>query len=79
MAATEEIMRALKGYSVVVTKSTVPVGTKRMVVEAVWATVDVTSNPEFLRKRAAIDEFMGPDWMLVGVKSDRAAAANVRI
>lgn len=77
MAAAAEIGAALTGYTVVVTKSTVPVGTNRKVAEAVAATAggkafDVASNPEFLREGAAIDDFMRPDRVVVGVESDRA-------
>ncbi len=77
MAAAAEIGRSLTGYAVVVTKSTVPVGTNRAVAEAVRtanpaAEFDVASNPEFLREGAAIDDFMHPDRVVVGVESDRA-------
>ncbi|KIT16680.1 UDP-glucose dehydrogenase family protein [Jannaschia aquimarina] len=78
MAAAEEIGRALTGYAVIVTKSTVPVGTNRKVREAVAAAApeaefDVASNPEFLREGAAIDDFMRPDRVVVGVETPRAA------
>ncbi|WP_434618855.1 UDP-glucose dehydrogenase family protein [Tabrizicola sp. M-4] len=77
MAAAEEIGRAMTGYTVVVTKSTVPVGTNRKVAEAVrsanpQADFDIASNPEFLREGAAIDDFMRPDRVVVGVENDRA-------
>jgi len=77
MAAAEDIARALTGYAVVVTKSTVPVGTNRKVAEVIRRTrpdadFDVASNPEFLRESAAIDDFMKPDRVVVGVESDRA-------
>jgi UDPglucose 6-dehydrogenase len=77
MAAAAEIGAALMGYAVVVTKSTVPVGTNRKVAEAVrvanpQAAFDVASNPEFLREGAAIDDFMRPDRVVVGVESDAA-------
>ncbi|KIC45989.1 UDP-glucose 6-dehydrogenase [Ruegeria sp. ANG-S4] len=77
MAAAGEIAEALTGYTVVVTKSTVPVGTNRKVHEAVLAAnpnaeFDVASNPEFLREGAAIDDFMRPDRVVVGVESERA-------
>jgi UDPglucose 6-dehydrogenase len=77
MAAAAEIGAALTGYAVVVTKSTVPVGTNRKVAEAVrvanpQAAFDVASNPEFLREGAAIDDFMRPDRVVVGVESDAA-------
>jgi len=77
MAAAEDIARALTGYAVVVTKSTVPMGTNRKVAEVIRSTrpdaaFDVASNPEFLREGAAIDDFMKPDRVVVGVESDRA-------
>ncbi len=78
MAAAEEIARVAKDYIVVVTKSTVPVGTNRQVKQAVKKAnpaleFDVVSNPEFLREGAAIDDFMKPDRVVVGVQTDRAA------
>ncbi|WP_299816849.1 UDP-glucose/GDP-mannose dehydrogenase family protein [uncultured Jannaschia sp.] len=77
MAAAAEIAEALTGYAVIVTKSTVPVGTNRKVAEAVRASnpdaeFDVASNPEFLREGAAIDDFMRPDRIVVGVETERA-------
>ena len=77
MEAAAEIGAALTGYTVVVTKSTVPVGTNRKVAEAMRVTnpqaaFDVASNPEFLREGAAIDDFMRPDRVVVGVESDAA-------
>ena len=77
MAAAQEISAALTGYAVIVTKSTVPVGTNRKVAEVVAqsnpdAAFDVASNPEFLREGAAIDDFMRPDRVVVGVESKRA-------
>jgi len=78
MAAAEEIAQAMDGYTVVVTKSTVPVGTNRKVKQTIikangQAEFDVASNPEFLREGAAIDDFMRPDRVVVGVQNDRAA------
>jgi UDPglucose 6-dehydrogenase len=78
MAAAEEIATAMTGYAVVVTKSTVPVGTNRQVKQVVSkanpkADFDVASNPEFLREGAAIDDFMRPDRVVVGVQNERAA------
>ncbi|WP_135448867.1 MULTISPECIES: UDP-glucose dehydrogenase family protein [Tabrizicola] len=77
MAAAAEIGRALTGYAVVVTKSTVPVGTNRKVAEVVReanprADFDVASNPEFLREGAAIDDFMRPDRVVIGVETEKA-------
>ena len=76
-AATEEIARHLKGYTVVVTKSTVPVGTNKKVAEIIKkvrpdADFDVASNPEFLREGSAIEDFRRPDRVVVGCYSDRA-------
>jgi UDPglucose 6-dehydrogenase len=76
-AAAEEIARALTGYAVVVTKSTVPVGTGRQVAEIIRRTrpeaeFDVVSNPEFLREGSAIQDFMRPDRVVIGTESDRA-------
>ena len=78
MAAAEDVANALTGYAVIVTKSTVPVGTNRKVKQVVAkanpaADFDVASNPEFLREGAAIEDFMKPDRVVVGVESDRAA------
>lgn len=77
MAAAAEIGRAVTGYTVIVTKSTVPVGTNRKVLEIAQAAnphakLDVASNPEFLREGAAIDDFMHPDRVVVGVESEAA-------
>jgi UDPglucose 6-dehydrogenase len=76
--AAREVAAALDGYTVVVTKSTVPVGTNRKVGEIIAeanpaADFDVASNPEFLREGAAIDDFMRPDRVVVGVETARAA------
>jgi UDPglucose 6-dehydrogenase len=76
-AAAAEIARAIRGYTVVVTKSTVPVGTGREVARIVReaqpaAEFDVCSNPEFLREGAAIEDFMKPDRVVIGVESKRA-------
>ncbi|WP_170773313.1 UDP-glucose dehydrogenase family protein [Ruegeria lacuscaerulensis] len=84
MAAAEEIANALTGYTVIVTKSTVPVGTNRQVQQVVAAAnpqaeFDVASNPEFLREGAAIDDFMRPDRVVVGVENDRAAGVMADI
>ncbi|MEK0165844.1 UDP-glucose/GDP-mannose dehydrogenase family protein [Phaeobacter sp. JH20_36] len=84
MAASEEIAAALQGYTVVVTKSTVPLGTNRQVKQVIAkanpaAEFDVASNPEFLREGAAIDDFMRPDRVVVGVQNDRAAEVMAEI
>jgi UDPglucose 6-dehydrogenase len=77
--AAEEIARALTGYTVVVTKSTVPVGTGRKVADLIRqirpdAAFDAVSNPEFLREGSAIQDFMRPDRVIIGTDSERAAA-----
>ena len=76
-AVAREIAPHLQGYTVVVTKSTVPVGTGREVHDIVAkanpdADFDVASNPEFLREGAAISDFMRPDRVVVGTTSERA-------
>jgi len=77
--AAQEIAKALTGYAVIVTKSTVPVGTGRRVAEIIRETrpdaqFDVVSNPEFLREGSAIQDFMRPDRVVIGCESERAAA-----
>jgi len=76
-AAAEEIARALDGYTVIITKSTVPVGTGDEVEEIIRkirpdAEFDVVSNPEFLREGSAIGDFMRPDRVVIGTLSERA-------
>jgi len=78
MAAAKEIAAAINDYTVVVVKSTVPLGTNRQVKQVIAkanpaADFDVASNPEFLREGAAIDDFMHPDRVVVGVQNTRAA------
>ena len=78
-AAAREIAGAVTGYTVVVTKSTVPVGTgdevERIIREAnPSAEVGVASNPEFLREGAAIGDFKVPDRIVIGTEDERAAA-----
>jgi UDPglucose 6-dehydrogenase len=75
--AAREIAESLKGYAVVVTKSTVPVGTGREVGRIIRecnpnAEFDVVSNPEFLREGSAINDFMRPDRVVIGAESERA-------
>ncbi|QQA45098.1 UDP-glucose dehydrogenase family protein [Pelagovum pacificum] len=84
MAAAEEIARTADHYVVVVTKSTVPVGTNRKVAQTIRKAnpeleFDVASNPEFLREGAAIDDFMRPDRVVVGVQTDKAAEVMAEI
>ncbi len=80
--------RNMSGYLLLVTKSTVPVGTSRKVKEAVLAEqrsrgvsieFDVASNPEFLKEGAAVKDFMSPDRVVVGVESDRAKELMTRL
>jgi UDPglucose 6-dehydrogenase len=76
-AVAEEIAPALGGYTVVVTKSTVPVGTGGKIEEILRclrpeADFDVASNPEFLREGAAIEDFRRPDRVVVGCETQRA-------
>ena len=75
--AAREIARALRPGSVVVTKSTVPVGTGREVARIIREirpdlAFDQVSNPEFLREGSAIDDFMRPDRVVIGASSDHA-------
>jgi UDPglucose 6-dehydrogenase len=76
-AAAAEIAAAVDGPAVIVTKSTVPVGTGRKVAEILHKnradmTFDVVSNPEFLREGSAIEDFMRPDRVVIGAESERA-------
>ncbi len=83
-AAAREIAAALEGFTVVVTKSTVPVGTgdevERIIREArPQADVSVVSNPEFLREGAAIRDFKHPDRIVVGTEDPRAKEAMAEL
>lgn len=76
-AAAKEIAESLGRYTVVVTKSTVPCGTGREVERIIRQTrpdadFDVVSNPEFLREGSAISDFMRPDRVVIGARTDRA-------
>ena len=82
--AAREIAGAMTGYTVVVTKSTVPVGTGREVARVIRETrpdaeFDVVSNPEFLREGSAIEDFMRPDRVVVGSDTERARAVMDRL
>jgi UDPglucose 6-dehydrogenase len=76
-AAAKQIAESIDGYTVVVTKSTVPVGTGREVERIIRETrpdaaFDVVSNPEFLREGSAIEDFMRPDRVVIGTQCERA-------
>ena len=76
-AAARQIAQSLDGYTVVVTKSTVPVGSGRELEKIIKdangkADFDVVSNPEFLREGSAIGDFMRPDRVVIGTQSERA-------
>jgi len=78
--AAEDIARHADGYTVLVTKSTVPVGTGREVMKRIRAVrpdaeIEIASNPEFLREGSAIEDFMRPDRVVIGADTERAAEA----
>lgn len=81
IGVAKEIGRYMNNYTVVVTKSTVPIGTANKVKEALQSeltirksnlTFDVASNPEFLKEGAAVDDFLKPDRIVIGVESEKA-------
>ncbi len=79
-SAVREVARRVDGYCVLVTKSTVPVGTGAWIRGIVQeeaqpgVTIDIASNPEFLREGSAIEDFMRPDRVVIGTNSQPAAA-----
>jgi len=88
LAVARKIGENLQKYLLVVTKSTVPVGSSKLVRKAIEQELekrgekiefDVASNPEFLKEGAAIDDFMKPDRVVVGVESDRARELMTRL
>lgn len=88
LAVAKKIGEYLEEYVLVVTKSTVPVGSSRLVWKAIEQELqkrgskiefDVASNPEFLKEGAAIDDFMKPDRVVVGVESERAKELMTRL
>ena len=83
-AAAEQVARALRGYAVIVTKSTVPVGTGRRIAGIMREVrpdleFDVASNPEFLREGSAIGDFMRPDRVVIGAETERAREVMQRL
>jgi UDPglucose 6-dehydrogenase len=76
LGAAKDIAKLVKSYKVVVTKSTVPVGTadkvNKVFADNTDIEIDVVSNPEFLREGVAVEDFMKPDRVVVGTSSDRA-------
>ena len=76
LGAAKDIAKEIKDYKVIVTKSTVPVGTADKVIQVfknhTSVEVDVVSNPEFLREGVAVEDFMKPDRVVVGTQSERA-------
>lgn len=88
LSVAREFGQLISKYTVLVTKSTVPVGTARKVKAAIQAELDkrganipfdVASNPEFLKEGAAIKDFMSPDRVVVGVESERAKELMTRL
>ncbi|SEP95801.1 UDP-glucose dehydrogenase [Devosia sp. YR412] len=83
-AVAREVAAAVDGFTVVVTKSTVPVGTGDEVARIIAATnpaadVAVVSNPEFLREGAAIDDFKRPDRIVLGIEDERARSVMTEV
>ena len=76
LGVSTDLGKILKDYKVIVDKSTVPVGTAEKVHQAIAANYkgefDVVSNPEFLREGVAVDDFMKPDRVVIGTRSERA-------
>lgn len=88
LEVAREVGRQMKKYLLIVTKSTVPVGTARKIKQAIREELDkrgveidfdIASNPEFLKEGAAIKDFMSPDRVVVGVESDRARELMTRL
>jgi UDPglucose 6-dehydrogenase len=79
-AVAEAIGRTMDGYKIIVTKSTVPVGTGKVIAEIIRQNqkenhaFDIVSNPEFLREGSAIEDFLRPNRVVIGAASDQAVA-----
>lgn len=75
-AASEEVGKAMNGYRIIVNKSTVPIGTHKLVAGWVKAVTsqpfDVVSNPEFLKEGTALDDFLKPDRVIIGTENQEA-------
>ncbi len=76
LGVADELGKIIKEYKIIVNKSTVPVGTAEKVIAAISKNTkvefDVVSNPEFLREGLAVDDFMKPDRIVIGTKSEKA-------
>ena len=74
--ASKELAKHINDYKVIVTKSTVPVGTthliKKIITEITDVEIDVASNPEFLKEGSAVNDFMFPDRIVIGVESKKS-------
>jgi UDPglucose 6-dehydrogenase len=83
LAVAREIAKAMNGYKVIVDKSTVPVGTAVKVREIIQAATShpfsVVSNPEFLKQGAAVEDFLKPDRVVIGVEDDRARQLMIEL
>ena len=83
LEAARQIGRHMKGYKVVATKSTVPVGTadkiKNEILQLTKSEFSVVSNPEFLKEGAAVEDFMRPDRIIIGAEDERAIALLRRL
>ena len=88
LAVAKQFGQNINKYTILVTKSTVPVGTAKKVKAAIQAELDkrgvaisfdVASNPEFLKEGAAIKDFMSPDRVVVGTESEKDKRSNDKI
>jgi UDPglucose 6-dehydrogenase len=83
LAVARDVARAMNGYKVIVDKSTVPVGTAQRVRELIKSETkhpfSVVSNPEFLKQGAAVEDFLKPDRVVIGVEDDRARTLMIEL